>query len=158
MLFLEFWRMTLTFMMVSNMFLANLEQLLFSKHCSKKLYLEIAVKFSSQEHTRPPRIQEEKNGFDSRFPKSRLDLMGKQLQDQYLTCRKLRNGPQIMPFQPFLEGKLTQILYLCAVCGAWTQGHQIFFGTPQTCIETIGMVSRPGPHNTLLGRQIPGAY
>ena len=70
-------RMTLTFMMVSNMFLGNLEQLLFSKHCSKKLYLEIAVKFSSQEHTRPPRIQEEKNGFDSRFPKSRLDLMGK---------------------------------------------------------------------------------
>ena len=38
----------------------HLEQLLFSKQCSKKLYLEIPVKFSSQEHTRPPRIQEEK--------------------------------------------------------------------------------------------------
>jgi len=60
--------MTLTFMMVPNMFLGN---------CSKKLYLKNAVKFSSQEHTCPPRIQEEKNGFDARFPKSRLDLMGK---------------------------------------------------------------------------------
>ena len=67
--------MTLTFMMVSNMFLGNLEQLLFSKHCSKKLYLEIVVKFSSQEHRRPPRIQEEKSGFDSRIPKSGCDLI-----------------------------------------------------------------------------------
>merc|ERR1719422_585022 len=95
--------------MVSNMFLGNSEQLLPPKHCSKKLHLEIAVKFSSQEHTRPPRIQEEKNGFDSRLPKSRPDLMGKQLQDQHLTCRKLRNGPQTTPFQPFSEGKLTKI-------------------------------------------------
>ena len=69
--------MTLTSMMVPNMFFGHLEQLLFSKHCSKKLYLKNAVKFSSQEHTRPPRIQEEKSGFDSRFPKSRLDLIGK---------------------------------------------------------------------------------
>ena len=82
--------MTMTFMMVPNMFLGHLEQLLFSKHCSKKLYLEIAVKFSSQEHTRPPRIQEEKNGFDSRFPKSGLDLTRKRLPEQYLTSRKLR--------------------------------------------------------------------
>ena len=74
MLFLEFWRMTLTFMMVPNMFLGNLEQLLFSKHCSKKLYLEIAVKFSSQEHGRPPRIQEEKSGLDTKKSKSRLDF------------------------------------------------------------------------------------
>ena len=51
--------MTLTSMMVPNMFFGHLEQLLFSKQCSKKLYLEIPVKFSSQEHTRPPRIQEE---------------------------------------------------------------------------------------------------
>ena len=81
--------MTMTFMMVPNMYLGNLEQLLFSKHCSKKLYLEIAVKFSSQEHTRPPRIQEEKNGFDSRFPKSGFYLTRKKLSEHYLTSRKL---------------------------------------------------------------------
>ena len=69
--------MTMTSIMVPNMIFDHLEQLLFSKHCSKQLYLENAVKFSSQEHTRPPRIQEEKISFDSRFPKSRLDLMGK---------------------------------------------------------------------------------
>ena len=69
--------MILTSMMVPNMFFGHLEQLLFSKHCSKKLYLENVVKFSSQEHACPPRIQEEKSGFDSRFPKSRLDLIGK---------------------------------------------------------------------------------
>ena len=69
--------MTLTSIMVPNMIFDHLEQLLFSKHCSKLLYLENAVKFSSQEHTHPPRIQEEKNGFDSRFPKSRLELMEK---------------------------------------------------------------------------------
>ena len=34
--------------------------------------MKIAVKFSSQEDTRPPRIQEEKIGFDSKFLKSRL--------------------------------------------------------------------------------------
>ena len=65
----------MTSMMVPNMTVYHLEQLLFSKHCSKLLYLENAVKFSSQEHSRPPRIQEEKSGFDSRFPKSGLDLM-----------------------------------------------------------------------------------
>ena len=66
--------MTLTSRLIPNMIICHLEQFLFTKHCSKKLYLEFAVKFSSQEHTRPPRIQEEKIGFDSRFPKSRLDL------------------------------------------------------------------------------------
>ena len=66
--------MTVTPRLISNMIICHLEQFLFTKHCSKKLYLEFAVKFSSQEHTRPPRIQEEKIGFDSRFPKSRLDL------------------------------------------------------------------------------------
>ena len=69
--------MTMTFIMVPNMNFDHLEQLLFSKHCSKQLYLDNVVKFSSQEHSCPPRIQEEKSGFDSRFPKSRLDLMGK---------------------------------------------------------------------------------
>ena len=69
--------MTLTSMMVHKMLFGHLEQLLFSKHCSKKLYLENVVKFSSKEHTRPPRIQEEKSGFDSRFPNSRLDLIRK---------------------------------------------------------------------------------
>ena len=69
--------MTMTSRIIPNMIICHFEQFLFTKHCSKKLYLEFAVKFSSQEHTRPPRIQEEKNGFDSRFPKSRLDLMGK---------------------------------------------------------------------------------
>ena len=64
----------MTSMMVPNMFLGHLEQLLFSKHCSKKLYLEIVVKFSSQEHGRPPRIQEEKSGLDTKNSKSRLDL------------------------------------------------------------------------------------
>ena len=71
--------MTLTFMMVSNMFLGNLEQLLFSKHCSKKLYLEIAVKFSSQEHTRPPRIQEENFDFSSRYQIFGYDLISGKL-------------------------------------------------------------------------------
>ena len=66
--------MSITSMMVPNLFICHLEQLLFSKHCSEKLYFEIAVKFSSQEHTRPPRIQEEKKIFDSRFSKSGLDL------------------------------------------------------------------------------------
>ena len=79
----------MTSMMVPNMFFGHLEQLLFSKQCSKKLYLEIPVKFSSQEHTRPPRIQEEKNGFDSRFPKSGLYLTRKKLSEHYLTSRKL---------------------------------------------------------------------
>ena len=74
--------MTMTSIMVPNMIFDHLEQLLFSKHCSKLLYLENAVKFSSQEHTHPPRIQVKKNGFDSIFPKSRSDLMGKWLQDQ----------------------------------------------------------------------------
>ena len=69
--------MTMTSIMVPNMIFDHLEQLLFSKHCSKLLYLENAVKFSSQEHTRPPRIQEEKSGFDSRFQKSSIDLIGK---------------------------------------------------------------------------------
>ena len=64
----------MTSMMVPNMFFGHLEQLLFSKHWSKKLYLEIAVKFSSQEHGRPPRIQEEKSVLDTKMSKSRLDF------------------------------------------------------------------------------------
>ena len=76
--------------MVPIIIICHLEQFLFSKHCSEGLYLEIAVKFSSQEDTCPPRIQEEKIGFDSKFPKSRLDLMGKLLQNQLLTSRKPR--------------------------------------------------------------------
>ena len=67
--------MTMTSIMVPNMIFDHLEQLLFSKNCSKLLYLENAVKFSSQEHRRPPRIQEEKSGFDSRIPKSGCDLI-----------------------------------------------------------------------------------
>ena len=59
--------MTMTSIMVPNMIFDHLEQLLFSKHCSEKLYFEIAVKFSSQEHTRPPRIQMEKFGFSSKL-------------------------------------------------------------------------------------------
>ena len=66
--------MTMTSRMIPNMIICHFEQFLFTKHCSKKLYLEFAVKFSSQEHTRPPRIQGEKTGFDSRFLKSGLDL------------------------------------------------------------------------------------
>ena len=60
----------MTSIMVPNMIFDHLEQLLFSKHCSKLLYLEFAVKFSSQEHTHPPRIQMEKFGFSSKFLKS----------------------------------------------------------------------------------------
>ena len=63
--------------MVPIIIICHLEQFLFSKHCSERLYLEIAVKFSSQEHRRPPRIQEEKSGFDSRNPKSGYDLIWK---------------------------------------------------------------------------------
>ena len=65
----------MTSMMVPNMFFGHLEQFLFSKHHSEGLYLEIAVKFSSQEHGRPRRIQEEKIGFDSRILKSGYDLI-----------------------------------------------------------------------------------
>ena len=61
--------------MVPVIIICHLEQFLFSKHCSEWLYLKIAVKFSSQEHRRPPRIQEEKNGFDSRNPISGYDLI-----------------------------------------------------------------------------------
>ena len=96
----------MTSIMVANIIFDHLEQLLFSKHCSKLLYLENAVKFSSQEHTRPPRIQEEKSGFDSRFPKSGYDLNRKQLPEQYLTSRKLREWPQTWPFYPLLEGEI----------------------------------------------------
>ena len=65
----------MTSRMVPNLIICYFEQFLFSKCCSKWLYLEVEVKFSSQEHPRPPRIQEEESGFDSRFPKSGLDLM-----------------------------------------------------------------------------------
>ena len=61
--------------MVPVIIICHLEQFLFSKHCSEWLYLEIAVKFSSQEHRHPPRIQEEKIGFDSRNPISGYDLI-----------------------------------------------------------------------------------
>ena len=61
----------------SGMFFCHLEQLLFSKHWWKRLYLEIAVKFSSQEHGRPPRIQEEKSGLDTKKSKSGLDFIRK---------------------------------------------------------------------------------
>ena len=60
--------------MVPNIIISHLEQLLFSSYCSKRLYFEIAVKFSFQEHARPPRIQVEKKIFDSRFSKSGLVL------------------------------------------------------------------------------------
>ena len=46
--------------MVPVIIICHLEQFLFSKLCSKVLYLEIVVKFSSQEHRHPPRIQEKK--------------------------------------------------------------------------------------------------
>ena len=62
--------MSMTSRMIPSMIIRNLKEFLFTKHCSKMLYLDFAVKFSSQEHTRPPRIQEEKFGFDSRYPKS----------------------------------------------------------------------------------------
>ena len=61
--------------MVPVIIICHLKQFLSSKLCSKVLYLEIVVKFSSQEHRRPPRIQEEKSGFDSRIPKSGCDLI-----------------------------------------------------------------------------------
>ena len=67
----------MTSMLVSNMFHSHSEQLLSSKHCSKRLYLEIAVKFSSQKHGRPPRIQEEKSGLDTKKSKSGLDFIRK---------------------------------------------------------------------------------
>ena len=45
--------------MVPNIIIGHLEQFLFSSYCSKRLYFEIAVKFSFQEHAHPPRIQVE---------------------------------------------------------------------------------------------------
>ena len=140
-------RMTMTSIMVPNMIFDHLEQLLFSKHCSKLLYLENAVKFSSQEHSRPPRIQEEKSGFDSRFPKSRLDLMGKQLQDQQLTSRK----PQRWPFSPILEGKMTQNLNSLTGADAWPDRSENFFGTPWHTQKAIGMGFRLGTQLLYIG-------
>ena len=75
--------------MVPNIIIGHLEQLLFSSYCSTRLYFEIAVKFSFQEHARPPRIQVEKKIFDFRISKSGLVLNGKVLQNHYLTSRKL---------------------------------------------------------------------
>ena len=66
-------------------------------------------KSSSQEHTRPPRIQEENFGFNSRFSKSGYDLTLWKLWNQYLTSRKPRGRPQTWLLNPFLEGKLTKI-------------------------------------------------
>ena len=40
----------------------------YSVHWSRWLHLEIVVKFSSQEHTCPPRIQEKNFDFSSRYP------------------------------------------------------------------------------------------
>ena len=53
--------------MVPNIIIGNLEQLLFSSYCSKRLYFEITVKFSFQEHARPPRIQGKKKILTSEF-------------------------------------------------------------------------------------------
>ena len=39
----------------------------FESTCQKQLYSKIALKYSSQEHTRPPRIQMEKFGFSSKL-------------------------------------------------------------------------------------------
>ena len=63
--------------MVPVIIICHLKQFLFSKLCSKVLYLEIVVKFSSQEHRRPPRIQEEKSGLDTKKSKSGLDFIRK---------------------------------------------------------------------------------
>ena len=84
--------------MVPNIIIGHLEQFLFSSYCSKRLYFEIAVKFSFQEHARPPRIQVEKKVFDFRISKSGLVLNGKVLQNHYLTSRKLWGWPQTSPF------------------------------------------------------------
>ena len=46
--------------MIAGMIICHFEQFLFLKHCPKMFYLDFVVKFSSQEHTHPPRIQEEK--------------------------------------------------------------------------------------------------
>ena len=109
------------------MFFGHLEQLLSWKQYSKRLYLEIAVKFSSQEHTRPPRIQEEKIGFDSKFPKSRLDLMGKLLQDQFLTSNKPRGWPQIWLLNPILEGEMRWSQNFSAGADNARWGQNFFF-------------------------------
>ena len=95
--------------MVPVIIIWHLDQFLFSKHCSKVLYLEIVVKFSSQEHRHPPRIQEEKSGFDSRIPKSGCDLIYKCLLDFYLTSREPREGPPTWLRNPLLEGKIPKI-------------------------------------------------
>ena len=62
----------------------------------------------SQEHTRPPRIQEENFGFNSRFPKSGYDLTLWKLWNHYLTSRKPRGRPQTWLLNPFLEGKMSK--------------------------------------------------
>ena len=70
MLHLELWMIG----EVPNIIIGHLEQFLFSSYCSKRIYFEIAVKFSFQEHARPPRIQVGKKNFDSRISKSGLVL------------------------------------------------------------------------------------
>ena len=134
----------MTSRMIPNMIICHLEQLLFSKYCCKMLYLEFAVKFSFQEHTRPPRIQEEKSGLDSRFPKSGLDLTRKYLLEQYLTSRKLREWPQKWPFYPFLEGKFGHSQKFLTVMFSANFGKNFFF-------LGFGMMG----HNIFLGQK-PG--
>ena len=75
----------------------------------KKPSLELLAKpwkSSSQEHTRPPRIQEENFGFDSRYPISGYDLTWEVLWNHYLTSRKPCGRPQTLLLNPLLEGKM----------------------------------------------------
>ena len=112
--------------MVPNIITGHWEQFLFSSYCSTRLYFEIAVKFSFQEHARPPRIQVEKKIFDSRFSKSGLVLKWKVVQNHYLTSRKLWGWPQTWPFLPFLEGEMGQNWNIWTLFSNTPRGPKLF--------------------------------
>ena len=100
-------------------------------------YLDFAVKFSSQEYTCPPRIQEENFDFSSKYQIFGYDLTSGKLWNHYLTSKKLRGRPPTWLLNPLLEGKIKKILFCCSELV-----HQIFgiffqLGTFQICFRMI---------------------
>ena len=106
----------MTSMMVPNMFFSHLEQLLSSIHCSKRLYLEIAVKFSSQEHGRPPRIQEEKVALTPKSQNLGYTLLEKSFQTCIGPLGSPENDLKLGHFTPFQSQKRLYNCKCLSVC------------------------------------------
>merc|ERR1719394_2360791 len=100
--------------MAPSMIIYYPKQPLFSKPCSRWPYQEIAAKLSSQEHTRPPRIQEENFDFSSRYQTFGHDLISGKLRNHHLTSKKLRGRPPAWLPNPPLEGKIKKIPFCCS--------------------------------------------